>query len=341
MKIPILPLLKKNMDMQLGKDFIKEMNDLGKARQPFLFIIDFEGLSPEVYRLTDVPDTISYKTPGYQNTIVTGVKKRKILLKKSPVPYIEYLTAFNHVLHHLKQGNSYLVNLTFPTPIETILTLDEIFEFSQAPFKLLLKDQFVVFSPEPFIRIRDGVISSFPMKGTIDASFPEAGCKLLADPKEAAEHVTIVDLIRNDLSKVASKVTVARYRYIDRIRTIDKEILQASSEIRGILPDDYWKHTGDILAALLPAGSISGAPKKRTIEIIMETETVPRGFYTGVFGVFDGQNMESAVMIRFIEQTTDGLLYRSGGGVTHLSNPEAEYREMIDKVYLPIKPKRT
>jgi para-aminobenzoate synthetase component 1 len=175
------------------------------------------------------------------------------------------------------------------------------------------------------------------MKGTIDASLPDAESKLLADPKEAAEHTTIVDLIRNDLSKVADNVIVNRFRYVDRIHTNAKDLFQVSSEISGRLPRDFPENIGNILNALLPAGSVSGAPKKRTLEIIREAEREPRGYYSGVFGTFDGQTMESAVMIRFIEQTCTGLQYRSGGGITHLSNPVAEYMEMLDKVYLQIR----
>ena len=106
---------------------------------------------------------------------------------------------------------------------------------------------------------------------------------------------------------------------------------------RAFCGQDMLAGIGNILDALLPAGSISGAPKKRTLEIIREAESGPRGYYTGVFGVFDGKNMESAVMIRYIEQTDSGLTYRSGGGITHLSDARAEYEEMLTKVYLNIK----
>jgi len=322
--------------MLLEKAFIDELNHLGKTREPFLFIIDFEGLSPIFFPLKEIPDTIRFAMPGYQQHMNPKASKFKFHLEKRPVPYSVYLTAFERIMHHLRQGNSYLVNLTFPTPIETGLTIEEIYELSEAPYKLLVKHQFVVFSPEPFVRINDGIISSYPMKGTIDASLPDAESKVLEDPKESAEHTTIVDLIRNDLSKVADNVEVVRYRYIDRIQTHEKVILQVSSEIRGSLPDGFSRHIGDILDALLPAGSISGAPKKRTLEIIREAEPEPRGYYTGIFGIFDGQNLDSAVMIRFIEQTKMGLRYHSGGGITHLSQPMAEYREMLDKVYLQI-----
>ena len=86
---------------------------------------------------------------------------------------------------------------------------------------------------------------------------------------------------------------------------------------------------------LLPAGSISGTPKKRTLEIIKEVEEYERGYFSGVFGYFDGELFDSAVMIRFIENTPDGLVYKSGGGITLESNAESEYQEMQDKIYIP------
>lgn len=322
--------------MLLEKDFINELNLFGKNREPFLFIIDFEERAPLVYPLAEIPGTIRFTMPGYPLEKKPTAAHHGFHLDKHPVAYPDYLASFRQVTDHLRQGNSYLVNLTFPTPVATDLTLEEIYERSEAPYKLLLKNKFVVFSPEPFVRINGGMISSYPMKGTIDASVPDAAGVVLRDPKETAEHTTMVDLIRNDLSKVAGEVEVVRYRYIDRIRTHDKEILQVSSEIRGRLPDDFPCRIGSILNAILPAGSVSGAPKKRTLEIIREVEAEPRGYYTGVFGIFDGQNMDSAVMIRFIEQSATGLRYRSGGGITHLSNPEAEYREMLDKIYIQV-----
>ena len=199
-----------------------------------------------------------------------------------------------------------------------------------------MKDRFVVFSPEIFVRLENGFIYSYPMKGTIDASLPNAREQILADKKEEAEHATIVDLIRNDLSQVASEVTVSRYRYVDELQTNKGRLLQVSSEIRGKLPDN-WKGTlGDILFCLLPAGSITGAPKKKTMEIIEEAETYERGFYTGIMGYFDGNRLDSAVMIRFLEQEGNRLLFKSGGGITSQSDLQSEYNEMKQKVYVPI-----
>jgi para-aminobenzoate synthetase component 1 len=174
------------------------------------------------------------------------------------------------------------------------------------------------------------------MKGTIDASIPDAEKIILRDPKELAEHVTIVDLLRNDLSQVATDVQVSRFRYIEKIVTNQKDLLQVSSEIRGSLPPDFRMNLGNILATLLPAGSVSGAPKPKTLEIISVAEGEPRGYYTGVFGVFDGTDLDSAVMIRYIEKQNDTFFYRSGGGITTQSSVKQEYQEVKDKVYLPI-----
>jgi para-aminobenzoate synthetase component 1 len=135
---------------------------------------------------------------------------------------------------------------------------------------------------------------------------------------------------------VAKNVKVEKFRYIEHLITSDKHLLQLSSKISGELPSDYTKHIGDIIFRLLPAGSISGAPKKKTIEIIHEVEPYNRGYYTGIMGYFDGKNLDSGVMIRFIEKTPQGLIYKSGGGITTMSDVNKEYQELIDKVYVPI-----
>jgi para-aminobenzoate synthetase component 1 len=151
-----------------------------------------------------------------------------------------------------------------------------------------------------------------------------------------AEHVTIVDLIRNDLSQVASGVHVSRFRYIDEINTQQKQLLQVSSVVEGVLSDDYRNKLGDILLALLPAGSVSGAPKPKTLEVIAAAEGEPRGYYTGVFGYFDGRNLDSAVIIRYIENRSGEYFYRSGGGITTQSEVEKEFQEALDKIYVPV-----
>jgi para-aminobenzoate synthetase component I len=138
------------------------------------------------------------------------------------------------------------------------------------------------------------------------------------------------------LSQVASKVQVKRFRYIDEIKTTESNLLQVSSEVTGDLETDYQQHIGDIIISLLPAGSITGAPKAKTIEIIKSAEDGKRGYYSGVMGYFDGTNLDSCVMIRFIEQQEQQLYFRSGGGITTQSILESEYQEAISKVYVTV-----
>lgn len=323
--------------MSKREEALTLMNDLGAHRVPFLFVVDFDISEPVVLPVVQTEkNDILYDINGFANCARVDIPRRPFMFKKNPVPFSEYRRAFDLVHEHLNRGNSYLLNLTFQTGIETNLSLNDIFHLSRAKYRLLFRDRFVVFSPEIFVQIRDGIISSNPMKGTIDACIVDAEARILGDQKELAEHTTIVDLIRNDLSGVAKHVRVEQFRYIDRIRTNEKELLQVSSRITGQLPADYHKDIGTILFNLLPAGSVTGAPKRKTVEIIKAIETYRRGYYTGVMGYFDGSVLDSGVMIRFIEQTEDGLVYKSGGGITVFSNAESEYQELIDKVYVPI-----
>lgn len=323
--------------MYSKKQAIALMNDWGGKRIPFLFIIDFEMQSIMLFPANNaIPDYISFVFPD--NSWFPKIEKStdNFIFNKYPIDFSIYTKAFQEVLQQINEGNSFLLNLTFPTRIETELSLKDIFNKSSAKYKLLVDNQFVVFSPETFVTIKNGQIFSYPMKGTINASVLNAEKIILENEKETAEHYTIVDLIRNDLSMVAVDVEVTRFRYIDNISTNLGNILQVSSEISGTLPENYYDKLGDILFTLLPAGSVTGAPKPRTIEIIKKVEGDNRGYYTGVFGFFDGSSLDSAVMIRFIEQRDDSLWYRSGGGLTFLSNLHDEYNELIDKVYVPI-----
>lgn len=313
---------------------INMMNEMGKIAQPFLFIVDYHAKSGFVITKDNLDK--NYIRFAFHKKVLKNHFEKIPVWKITPVKQEVYARRFEYVKQQIFLGNSFLTNLTQPTDISTNSDLEEIYLRSYAPYKLWLKDQFLVLSPETFVQIENGIIKTFPMKGTIDASIPDAETIILNDVKEMAEHATIVDLLRNDLSIVAENVQVTRYRYVEKIKTLQKDLLQVSSEISGVLQDDYRSHLGDILFKLLPAGSISGAPKPKTLEIIEKAEGYERGFYTGVCGYFDGESLDSAVMIRFLEQTNDGLVYKSGGGITFQSEMEKEYEELIQKVYVPV-----
>ena len=314
---------------------INKMNQLGSSSRPFLFMFDFELTQAQVYQLDRLNPDILFDFEGFSN-YSTYQQHRPVGLDILSKNKADYKLAFHKVQDEIQKGNSYLTNLTWRHEVDCReMSLKEIFLASRARYKLFYKDKFIVFSPESFVRITDDTISSFPMKGTIDADVPNAREMILNDVKEMAEHNTIVDLIRNDLSKVANNVAVDNFRYLEEIQSSDKNLLQVSSKISGKLKNDFREKIGTMFYSLLPAGSVSGAPKERTMGIIREAELHDRGYYTGVCGIFDGKNINSFVMIRYLTKSKNRLFYHSGGGITALSQMDKEYQEILDKIYVP------
>ena len=385
----------------MKQKIIDKINRLASQKEPFLFVINYQADEAFIRKLSDInPEECLFDFEGRGNLSHAWKETWKEETSETtwqiePPLYEDYERSFNIVKSNIMAGNSYLTNLTNRVPVSCNLSLEEIFHRAKGKYKLLLRRKrtqaedkahlkeeaqnkahlkeenieenftpFVCFSPETFVRIKGGRIYSYPMKGTLDASLPDAEKQLMEDRKEAAEHATIVDLIRNDLSRVAENVRVDKYRYIDVLHTNKGDILQTSSEISGRLPEDYPHHLGEILDAQLPAGSITGAPKDKTMQIIQEAEDYDRGFYTGIMGIYDQGELNSAVMIRFIEEETspvdfetDGeknfkakegkasegkepkasreLYFKAGGGITSKSDCQREYEEVIQKIYLP------
>jgi len=326
--------------MYFQRDVIEnKMNRAGKEKQPFLFGMDFE-MNEGFFVINPLSQNeILFDFNGVGNSnLVDSTPTNQFSdyqFEMFPENLKIYKERFKTIMNGLKRGESYLANLTIETPLETSLNLKEIFILSKSRYRLLIPDKFVCFSPECFIKIIDCRIYTFPMKGTINANIQDAEKTVMNDKKEEAEHNTIVDLLRNDLSRVAQDVHVSRFRYIDELKTNKGEILQVSSEIVGTLPNEYMSEIGTIIFSLLPAGSVSGAPKEATLKLIGKAENSPRGYYTGVAGYFDGANLDSFVLIRFIEQNEKGLVFRSGGGITARSDMKKEYIESLQKVYLP------
>jgi len=316
------------------KEGFEEIDRLSQKRIPFLFLTSYDGEKVFAQALDDLDDNIFYKLENWRNY---SVKKRTkdFTFSKSPVNFNTYKNALDLVLEEIRSGNTYLLNLTFKTPIESSLTLQEIFTYARAKFKLYFKDEFICFSPERFVEITDNTIATYPMKGTIDANLSDAKERILNDKKEMAEHAMIVDLMRNDLGIIATDIQVEKFRYVEKIKAGDKELLQVSSKITAQLSNEWKDNLGTLLSHILPAGSISGTPKKSTVNIINHIEDFDRGFYTGVFGIFDGESLRSSVMIRFIEKENNALFYKSGGGITIDSDAKSEYEELINKIYLP------
>lgn len=317
-------------------DIRQQLNEWGQQRTPFLLLADFELEQLRAIPLADI-DSEQLRFRFHQRSNHTAFSS---LAAPPPLQWEcefvsaqRYQQAFERVQAGLQRGDSFLTNLTFPTKIHTNWSLLDIYQQTQARYQLWWKDRMVCFSPEIFVQIKQGQIYSYPMKGTLGSHLPAS--LLLKDAKEAAEHATIVDLIRNDLSQIASKVNVEKYRYLEELATHQGGLWQTSSRIAGQLSLDFHHRLGDILLKLLPAGSISGAPKPATLDLIRSAERQKRGYYTGIAALWDGYELDSCVMIRFLENTSKSLRYWSGGGITAYSNWEEEYKELKEKVYLP------
>lgn len=322
-------------NIENSKSVFAKMNSLGNSRSPFLFAFSYD-LSQAFIIPTPLEQTeVLFKTPiasNIPNNCSSGQQLQ--YFEALPIPFEQYEQSFEIIQNGLQRGDSFLANLTVRTPVRTNLTLDDLFFRATARYKILVPNNFVCFSPESFVslNLETQRIETRPMKGTIDASLPEAERIILCDEKETAEHYTIVDLMRSDLARIATNVSVEKFRYIDRLTTSKNTLLQVSSLIAGKI---ITQNLGDIFEALLPAGSISGAPKQATCKLINSAEQEPRGFYSGVFGYFDGKQLDSGVLIRFIAQHNGMMYYHSGGGITINSRAKEEYNEVVAKVYIP------
>ncbi len=317
------------------QQFVNTANQLGATQQPFFFCIDYALQNYWMGSAQEAAQQEIYFQFPKINNVLPNAFLSNIDLQPHPISAKAFQKSFDVIQQHIKYGNTFLCNLTATTPISTNATLQQIFATAKAKYKVLYKNEWTCFSPEIFIQIENNTISTYPMKGTIDANLPQAEQQILANPKEKAEHYTIVDLLRNDIGSVAKNVQVQKFRYADTIATKRGALLQISSKITGELPTNWQQNIGSILLTMLPAGSISGAPKQKTLEIIAEAETHQRGFYTGIAGYFDGSTLDTCVLIRFIQNNNNELVYKSGGGITCNSIAAEEYAELQQKIYIP------
>ena len=194
-------------------------------------------------------------------------------------------------------------------------------------------------SPETLVKLNDGILHTFPLAGTRprgrtdeeDRALEES---LLSDPKELAEHNMLVDLGRNDLGRLSKfgSVQVEKYMSIERF----SHVMHIGSTVRGEIRDD--KDAVDAIAAVLPAGTLSGAPKIRACEIINELENNRRGIYGGAIGYIDFTgNMDTCISIRLAFKKQGKVFVRSGAGIVADSVPENEYQECINKAGAVVK----
>ena len=189
-------------------------------------------------------------------------------------------------------------------------------------------------SPEPMVRLRDGVVTSRPIAGSRPRGASDEQDRLLAgelieDPKELAEHVMLVDLARNDVGRVVRFGT----EVVDELMVVERysHIMHLTSQVSGRLAPG--RGPIDVLRATLPAGTLSGAPKVRAMEIIDDLEPTKRGVYGGVVGYLDfSGNLDTAIAIRTMTVSPDGRAsVQAGAGIVADSDPASENAECAHK----------
>lgn len=254
------------------------------------------------------------------------------------VSYVDYCDRIFAALERIRRGDIYQVNLTFPmfldAPCAAALYCDTR-QRARAPYGAFVHtgiSQILSFSPELFFRLGGKTVESHPMKGTRPrGSCPasdEALCReLCQSPKDRAENLMIVDLIRNDLSRVCMPGTVK----VTNLFTPEAypTVWQLTSKVRGTLADGMG--VMDTLAALFPCGSITGAPKIMATNVIAELEPHDRGVYTGAIGVLNAQQSVLNVAIRTVEVQSGIGRLQVGSGVVADSDPDEEWRECLAK----------
>jgi para-aminobenzoate synthetase len=241
----------------------------------------------------------------------------------------------------LASGESYEICLTntlaLPAPRDSWQLYRTLRRINPAPYGAYLRMRegaVLSSSPERFLRVdRERTIEAKPIKGTAARAADPVADALARDGlarsrKDRAEHLMIVDLLRNDLGRVAQigSVRVPRLANVESYATVH----QLVSTIRARLRDDV--DIADILRATFPGGSMTGAPKLRTLEIIDALEGAPRGVYSGALGYFAlNGTVDLSIVIRTLVATADGATIGAGGAIVMLSDPEEEYAEMLLK----------
>jgi len=257
----------------------------------------------------------------------------------------EYLSNIGTIHRYIAQGDTYQVNYTIRAkfsydydPIELYLALRATQAVSYSAFIRVEDHHILSLSPELFFRIDGDTITSRPMKGTaprgktLEEDMMIAR-ELFGDIKNRAENVMIVDLIRNDIGRLTEtgSVVVPELFTIERYKTL----FQMTSTVQGRLKGRDWR---EIFQSLFPCGSVTGAPKIRTMEIIAELESSPRGVYTGAIGfITPAGDAVFNVAIRTVELERGKGIVGIGSGITIGSNPKKEYEECALKSHFIVK----
>ena len=252
----------------------------------------------------------------------------------------EFCGMVERAKHYIKEGDIFQIVLSnrLSAPFEGSLlnTYRVLRTINPSPYMFYFSGTDVEVagaSPETLVKLEDGVLHTFPLAGTrprgkTEAEDLELEKELLADEKELAEHNMLVDLGRNDLGKISKFGTVK----VEKLHSIERysHVMHIGSTVRGGIRDDF--DAFDAVSAVLPAGTLSGAPKIRACQLIGELENNKRGIYGGAIGYIDFKgNLDTCIAIRIEYKKNGKVFVRSGAGIVYDSVPEKEYQECINK----------
>ncbi len=299
-------------------NFLLEINNDYKSKLPLLYF--------EVYK--------KYQKYKYD---IKGNEKIHIVTIEN-IDKNKYISNINQIKDYIKNGITYEVNYTYPSTVYTSSFTDfELFKFLQkkqkTEYNAFIKNEYetiLSFSPELFFKIENNKITTKPMKGTIKrGKTKEEDLKninfLKKDEKNKAENVMIVDLLRNDLSKI-SKIGTVKVNKLFEVET-HPTVHQMTSTISAIIDEKVDLY--NIFKAIFPCGSITGAPKISTIKVIKKLEQNERGIYCGAIGVITPSNVIFQVPIRTLYKQNKQKYYKinTGGAIVWDSTPENEWEE--------------
>lgn len=332
----------KDVDLMLFDKLIAFDN----VRQKLILIANIKldnmevNFNRAVMELEQLADLIKYGEKAQEKKAVLKSEVKSLFDKE------QYCTMVEKAKEHIREGDIFQIVLSNRLSAEfdgsLLNTYRVLRTINPSPYMFYFSGTDVEVagaSPETLVKLENGVLHTFPLAGTrprgkTDEEDKALEKELLSDEKELAEHNMLVDLGRNDLGKISKFGTVE----VEKLHSIERfsHVMHIGSTVRGIIRDD--KDAFDAIEAVLPAGTLSGAPKIRACQLIGELENNKRGIYGGAIGYIDFTgNMDTCIAIRIAYKKNGKVFVRSGAGIVADSDPEKEYQECINKAKASIR----
>jgi anthranilate synthase component 1 len=339
-------------ELDLNAPDIEEFNDADLMS--FDKIVAFDHELGEIYIIINIKTDFLEENYNYASMQADALEKVIKDGKRAVMPKLkltsdwnelfteqEFCTMVEKAKEYIFEGDIFQVVLSNRLEAKAEGTLFDAYQImreqNRSPYMFYFssdKIEIAGASPETLVRLQNGIVNTYPLAGTRPRGLTADEDKaleqdLLSDPKELAEHNMLVDLGRNDVGKISKfgTVEVDKYMIVERF----SHVMHIASSVQGEILEN--KTAVDALSAILPAGTLSGAPKIRACEIINELENCRRGIYGGAIGYIDFTgNMDSCISIRIAFKKNGKIFARSGAGIVADSVPEKEYAECKNKM---------